>query len=121
MSMANANETSPAQRPRGPTATELAELAAWLQDAGHEADIATSLAETAYAAVFDDYCTDCPGYRGKVMSVVWSGSPTFFDVFTWKDGKLERNGRDHDQKECDRCGGTNGTLCRRCWRTREEG
>ena len=60
---------------------------------------------TTYVAVYDHYCTGCTGYYGKLMSVVWDGSPSFFDVFTWKDGKLERSGRDYDQKECDRCGG----------------
>lgn len=111
-------ETSPAQQPRGPNATERAELAAWLAGTGHESDVAKGCAETASIAVFDDYCTDCPGYCGKVMSVVWSGSPSFFDVFTWKAGKLERNGREYDQHECSRCGSTGGTLCWHCWRTR---
>lgn len=118
--MANANETSPAKnRVRVPTPGELAELATWLQSTGHDPDVAKGTAECASIAVFDDYCTDCPGYSGKLMSVVWSGSPTFFDVFTWEDGKLERSGRDYDQHECSRCGASNGTLCCNCWRSHE--
>jgi hypothetical protein len=116
--MENANETSPAQnRPRLPSPDELAELAAWLQSTGHDPEVAKGTAEGASVAVFDHYCTNCPGYCGKLMSVVWSGSPTFFDVFIWTDGKIERSGRDYDQRECSRCGETSGTLCWHCWRT----
>lgn len=40
-----------------------------------------------WIAVFDDYITDCPGYAGKVLYLVWGGYPQACDVFTWdKDG-----------------------------------
>src|SRR5947209_4610194 len=109
-------QTSSARnQPRAPNAEELRQLAGYLLSLGaYEAEDAKGVAECAYAAVYDRYCTDCPGYAGKVMSVVWSGSPSFFDVFTWEDGKLERSGRDYDEKECDRCGARNGTLCWGC-------
>jgi len=44
------------------------------------------------------------------------GAPSFFDVFTWEQGEMVRSGREYDEKECDRCGEPNGTLCANCWR-----
>jgi hypothetical protein len=114
--MANANQTSPAfNHPRPPNAAELSELADWLQTQGHESDVAQGLAAEAYVAVYDQYQTWCPGYCGKVMTVVWDGAPSFFDVFTWEDGQMVRSGRDYDEKACDRCGATNASLCVTCW------
>lgn len=66
--------------------------------------------------MYDDYCTGGPGYAGKLLSVVWDGGPSFFDVFTWQGGQMERTGREFDEKECDHCGAKNGTLCANCWR-----
>lgn len=34
--------------------------------------------------VFDDYITDGPGYAGKVMVVVWGGSPSFTETYIWE-------------------------------------
>jgi len=45
---------------------------------------------------YNHYLTDCPGYAGKVMSVVWSGSPSRFDLFTWDQGTMVREDRDGD-------------------------
>lgn len=117
--MANANETSPAAtQPRPPNEEELQQLADWLLGQGFiEQEDAIGTARSAYVAVYDAYCTGCPGYVGKLMSVVWDGAPSFFDVFIWNNGKMERSGRDYDQHECYRCGSTNGTLCWHCWRT----
>jgi hypothetical protein len=43
-----------------------------------------------WATVYDTYITDGPGYGGKVITVVYSGSPSFYDTFIYnKDGKLE--------------------------------
>ena len=39
----------------------------------------------AYIAVFDDYITNSVGYAGKVMVVVYDGSPEFTETFTWGD------------------------------------
>jgi hypothetical protein len=117
--MATAHEdTSPAEyTPRPPNAEEKKQLADWLLATGaYEADDAASLADCAYVAVFDHYATGCPGYVGKVISVVWDGSPSTFDVFTWEDGVMECSGREYDEKECDRCKGKGGTLCWDCWR-----
>jgi hypothetical protein len=41
--------------------------------------------ENAAISVFDNYITDGPGYAGKVMTVVWPGSPTFFQCFVEED------------------------------------
>src|SRR5438552_3261007 len=99
------NDALTSQAPRSPTPDELRQLADYLLSLGaYESDDALGVACSTYVAVYDHYCTGCTGYYGKLMSVVWDGSPSFFDVFTWKDGKLERSGRDYDQKECDRCG-----------------
>lgn len=103
------------QSPRTPSVGELKELVSWLCSIGHDQEVATDLTESASVAVYDNYVTDCPGYAGKLMSVVWSGSPSFFDVFIWEKGRLTRSGRDYDEKECDRCGNKNGTLCWNCW------
>lgn len=47
-----------------------------------------SFVGNAAIAVFDRYSTDGPGYAGKLMTVVWSGSPSFYTVFIWTDGVL---------------------------------
>ncbi len=39
---------------------------------------------TIYAAVFDNYITDGPGYAGRVMVVVWSGAPEFTETYIWR-------------------------------------
>lgn len=37
-----------------------------------------------WACVFEDYITDGPGYAGRVMVVVWGGSPSFTETFIWQ-------------------------------------
>jgi len=76
--------------PRPPTAEERAELAAWLREQGNQPfeDLDDELAyqlgnEGASIAVFDNYCSDGPGYFGRVMVVVWTGGPGIFQAFTW--------------------------------------
>jgi hypothetical protein len=110
------NDARTSQAPRTPTPDELQQLADCLVSIGYDPNDAISIAGCAYVAVYDDYCTGGPGYFGKLMSVVWDAAPSFFDVFTWKNWKMERSGRDYDEKECDRCGAKNGTLCVNCWR-----
>ena len=41
--------------------------------------------------VFDKYMTDCPGYSGRVMVVVWGGGPEFTETFIWQREVLEAN------------------------------
>jgi hypothetical protein len=109
--------SSPLNTPRPANAAELEQLAGWLRDQGHDADDAAETAANAYVAVYDSYMTGGPGFCGKLMSVVWDGSPSFFDVFTSDGGKLVREDRDYDEKECVGCGGKNGMLCYGCWRS----
>lgn len=46
---------------------------------------------SAVIAVGDHYCSDGPGYIGKVMMVMWGGAPNFYEAFTWdRDGKIRK-------------------------------
>ena len=87
--------------PRQPNDQEKSELAFYVaeQMGGFEAndhmEQAKGFVENSAVAVFDNYITDCPGYAGKLMSVVWSGSPDFYEVFTWdKDNELAHVNQD---------------------------
>jgi len=63
--------------PRLPTQEELNELASYSEMELEEVQ------DYGYIAVFDHYCTDSPGYFGKVMVVVWSSGPSIHQVFIW--------------------------------------
>lgn len=117
--MQNAATTSSA--PRLPTTQERRELSAFLQAGGHDQESADLLVETCYVSVFDNYATDGPGYCGRLMSVVWSGAPSFYEVFVWEQGQMHRVGHEWDEKECDRCGRKNGSYCWSCWRNHAQG
>jgi len=81
--------------PRKPTEPEKQELAEYTtqtcyqEPTPEDLDQQISFADEAYIVVFDHYITDCPGYAGKVMVVVWSGAPEFHQVFIWRDGKID--------------------------------
>ncbi|OYW19475.1 MAG: hypothetical protein B7Z55_08760 [Planctomycetales bacterium 12-60-4] len=60
----------------------------WLSDQGHDPDDALLTALTAYVAVYDECFSGGPGFVGKLMSVVWDGSLSVFDVFTWENGEM---------------------------------
>lgn len=100
---------------RLPNSEELQQLEDWLAKNSIGA-VLPDWQLSSWIAVFDHYCTDCPGYAGKIMSVVWGGAPSYFDVFYWKNGKLLHSDREYNDKECARCGRYNGTLCVNCWR-----
>lgn len=85
------------QVPRSANPSEIKQLAEWLLAQGYDRDDATLTARAAYVAVYDDYVTGCPGYCGKLMSVVWDGSPDCFDVFTWDAGKMVQMERDYNE------------------------
>ncbi len=53
-----------------------------------EIDEACNSVRTAAVAVFDHYMTDCPGYAGKVMVVIWSGAPELHELFCWRENRL---------------------------------
>lgn len=68
-------------KPREPTEQELMELKEYLKT---DNDL-----RYYYYAVFDNYSCDVPGYRGKLMVAVY-GFPEFYEVYIWKDGKIQR-------------------------------
>ena len=68
-------------KPREPTEKELIELKEYLKSV---IDLSCY-----YYTVFDNYSTDTPGYRGKLMVAVY-GLPEFYEVYIWKDGKIQK-------------------------------
>ncbi len=88
------DNTTTSQAPRSANVGEIKQLAGWLHGQGYDQDDAILTARTAYIAVYDNYVTGCPGYCGKLMSVVWDGSPDCFDVFTWHGRKMIHEDRD---------------------------
>lgn len=92
-------ETSsdPSLAPRPPNTGELAELGRWLSGQGYEPDEARLTAQSAYVAVYDKYISGSPGFVGKLMSVVWDGGPSIFDVFIWEDGAMTCVDRDNGE------------------------
>jgi hypothetical protein len=75
---------------RVPTDHELARISGTrLVEQGYNQADAYMVAQNAYVAVFEHYQTGSPGYVGKVMTVVWDGWPSTFNVFTWDGDKME--------------------------------
>ena len=68
-------------KPRKPTEKELTELKEYLKSV---IDLSCY-----YYAVFDNYCSDVPGYRGKIMVAVY-GLPEYYEVYIWRDGKIQK-------------------------------
>jgi len=77
------------KEPRSPTLGEIKELQEWNDRTGIEDFIVSDY----HIAVFDKYVSDCPGYVGKVMMVIW-GDIDITDVFIWRDNKLTKVGDD---------------------------
>ncbi len=85
--------------PRKPTEEEYEQLFSleWERQYGspkndpEEEENLRAFIRDAAIAVFDGYTTDSPGYSGKVMVVVWSGSPTMYQAYIWSypNGMLE--------------------------------
>jgi hypothetical protein len=78
-------------QPRKPTEQEKRELAEYVienkyRDPSEDErqDEMDAVDNNAYIAVFDDYITGSPGYSGKVMTVVWDGSPSFTETYIWE-------------------------------------
>jgi len=95
--------THSSQAPRVPDADEKMDLVVWLaREQGHTREDAADLVRTAFIAVYDSYCTDCRGYAGRLMSVVWCGDPSAFDVFTWDGDDLVCRDRDQVTRPADR-------------------
>jgi len=71
---------------RKPTEIEINEV---LDFFGHERDDEMAFLLN-YSVVFDDYMTDCPGYKGKVLMVVYPAYPNMFDCFIWDQGQIKQ-------------------------------
>ena len=74
--------------PRKPTKEEKKELIDFIlkhdlkNDENERANI-EGFVESAAIAVFDNYTTSSPGYSGKLMVVVYDGSPEMTETYTW--------------------------------------
>jgi len=73
---------------RNPTKEEKIELVEYIlkhdlkNDENERANI-EGFVESAAIAVFDDYITSSPGYSGKLIVVVYDGSPEMTETYTW--------------------------------------
>lgn len=82
------------EHPRAATAKEREKLIAFFMER-EGVDRDATCVEGAYIAVFARYISDCPGFAGKVYSIVWPGGPELFDVVTeGPDGSLLLSPRD---------------------------
>jgi hypothetical protein len=75
-------------KPRIPTKEEKIELVQYLlkddyRNDGNEREHIEGFVESAAIAVFDNYITTSPGYSGKLMVVVYEGSPEMTETYTW--------------------------------------
>jgi len=78
------------KKPREPNHEEKRELYEFIiREAGGNADAGLVVID-ACIAVFDNYITDCPGYTGKVMIVVWPGGPDLTETYTWGKNGIRR-------------------------------
>ena len=42
-----------------------------------------------HIGVMENYISDCPGYTGKLMFMVY-GFLEAYDLFCWRDGKIQK-------------------------------
>lgn len=47
-----------------------------------------------HIVVLENYMTDCPGYRGKVIILIY-GEPCYYDLLIEKDGELVKVEREN--------------------------
>jgi hypothetical protein len=98
----NVKEVNKNMKSRNPTKEEKIELVEFIIKHDYKNDENERLniegfVESAAIAVFDNYITSSPGYSGKLMVVVYQGSPEMTETYTWvKDdenniAKLYRN------------------------------
>ena len=75
---------------RKPTSKELEQLKEFLnKKAGQNAVEAEGLIRSYYFVVLENYISDCPGYRGKLLFAVY-GIPEFHELYGWDEDKLIR-------------------------------
>lgn len=85
-------------KPREPNTRELFELmmlevgkfAVAGKYAIEEEELVEGWIQQSAIAVFDGYITDGPGYKGKLMVVVWCGGPEFTSTYIWENGKIDQ-------------------------------
>ncbi len=84
--------------PRGPTHGELDQLKTWIESNWKSFDFSAfpEWHSILYIAVFDRYMTDGPGYVGKLMYVINAGSPSWCDIFVWRDDRIDHIGTHND-------------------------
>ncbi len=89
--------------PRKPTKAEKQELVEFLLTHDYandttERENVEGYIENAAIAVFDEYITGGPGYFGKVMVVVYDGSTTQTETYSWNtlDKKIGRDVAIHE-------------------------
>ena len=74
---------------RKPGEEELGELRDYLLSLGSDEESVDMIITNHWFAVFEDYISDCPGYRGKILFAIY-GCPEFHEVFGWIDEKLTK-------------------------------
>ena len=87
--------------PRKITLAELKELAWYIAEnemggvySNDNYDQTKDLLKKSYIAVFDHYMSDSPGYSGKVIVVVFSGSPEINSVYGYRNNEIFEFERD---------------------------
>jgi hypothetical protein len=87
-------------QPRKPTEEEKEQLIHYVREhqfpdpMDENRETVPGYVERASIAVFDDYITDNPGYYGKIMMVIWSSGPVFYNVYIWVNGEIAHQKRD---------------------------
>ena len=84
---------------RKPTSKELEQLKEFInKKTGQDMAEAEELIRNYYFVVIEDYISDCPGYRGKLLFAVY-GAPEFHGLYGWDDGKLIRIEQDTGDRD----------------------
>lgn len=86
------------KKPRKPTEQEVEQLIAYEAQEMYEKPTDNELTEARETivgwvengggSVFDNYITDGPGYSGKVLVVVWPGSPAMTSTYIWEQENI---------------------------------
>ena len=75
---------------RKPTSEELEQLKEFLnENAGRDVAEAEELIRNYYFVVLENYISDCPCYRGKLLFAVY-GIPEFHELYGWNENRLFR-------------------------------
>ena len=70
-------------KPRKPNKTELGHLRKELIKEGLDDETAEYVLKYAAIAVFDDYKADYREYCGKIITIVYSNNPSWYEVFMY--------------------------------------